>query len=512
MSFALTIPELLENIFLHADQVSVLRSLFVCKQWYIIGRSVLWRNVEGPKHFRGLVLLLGRLLGFDDDETDTTQVAFVRYPQAVAWSRFEKHAHCVRVMSLKDLQKYREVFHVMAEAKPSFALFPNLRTLKYTATHEDIQHCIHFLHSNVKRFIFSTTGPPNYPPQKKQLYYDHLRFLVDAIPRMSAIQHIEFIIDSSSNDITIDRFVGVIKHIPTLESVVLPRYTLTASILAEFASLPRLSILQTQSGAEGSWTASDPFEPDLPPDSFPALKKLTLSATPLNVARFLSQHPVAARLHTLALDLDEVEPEGLPTLLHTVASRCTALCAISIERRGSNSFELNWDSIIPPLTLNSFAPILRRAALTDIKIEHEGLFRFTPAELNDFAGRIPHVERLVLHGLPTSHLSEIRLPDLLVFARRCPALTTLGLVIDASKVDDLPSVNLPEFKSLRCLDLGGSYIGSDTDSVSFFLARICPLGCKLETWENQEWRPVIDVVPLLVKMRVFHSGHPTEKT
>lgn len=70
MHLALTIPELLQNIFVHLEKPSNARNLLVCGQWATVCKGVLWRNIDTLADFYTLIRLLGPLEIIEDHQID----------------------------------------------------------------------------------------------------------------------------------------------------------------------------------------------------------------------------------------------------------------------------------------------------------------------------------------------------------------------------------------------------------------------------------------------------------
>lgn len=75
MHYILTIPELLETIFVCLDKASNAQNLLVCRQWAAISRSVLWRDINTRVDFHNLVQLLGPIESLVDEEGDVSKYA-----------------------------------------------------------------------------------------------------------------------------------------------------------------------------------------------------------------------------------------------------------------------------------------------------------------------------------------------------------------------------------------------------------------------------------------------------
>ena len=122
-----------------------------------------------------------------------------------------------------------------------------------------------------------------------------------------------------------------------------------------------------------------------------------------------------------------------------------------------------------------------------MELVHQHQLALSQVDIELLASSWPSLEILILINEPVYHpRSKLTLKALLPFAKHCHKLTHLGLFLDTISVDEsFYQANLIPFRNFKRLSVGVSIV--DTESISLYLSRILPLGCKLNfgiTWDE----------------------------
>ncbi|KAG5634419.1 hypothetical protein H0H81_002053 [Sphagnurus paluster] len=494
---ALTLPELLENIFENADRPSNASNVLVCKQWSLICLPVLWYEISGIADFVRLARLLGPMSAVDSDESEDEDHPFqyVSYPGAQDWARFERYAILVREIRLKDLHHgCKQIFATMAEGRRNLNMFPNLHTLEYDMFDSIISPCLLFMHSPVTRIKLVLPREHGFKPHLDS----ELSSVIEAIPKIGHLQSLEingsFIILSRD----LDRRLGAIKRLQKVQKITLPQYALRTNVFEALAYLPELRELKTQySTTLHTYNPVDPL-PVLPPGSFSTLSCLTLSTDIEKTVQFLNEYTLVSRLNELNIELEDFDSTSLPPLLIAVGKVCRRLRRLSIRKR---LLPRDYVEPYPQINILALAPITSFADLTHLELRHPScLPAITEADLEDFIAQIPHVQSLSLEAGTFHTEKNLTLHALVIIATQCLYLTDLELILNAVDIHTLP-LDPPVFRSLQRLKPLESSI-KDVHGVAFFLAQVFPRGCVLDAAEGM-WGTVANWIPQLVRMRLL---------
>jgi hypothetical protein len=181
-----------------------------------------------------------------------------------------------------------------------------------------------------------------------------------------------------------------------------------------------------------------------------------------------------------------MEPTGVHKLSVAVAESCRHLTTLSFLL-GRSSY-VRRRSEEERLSLNTFRPLFSCSKLMNFEITHQYPLALQLDDVEEIASKWPLMETLTLNDSPLAGApvndkdpSLVTLRSLLSFARHCPQLRHLGLLLQASAIDIPPAHEVQYFQKLKHLSVGCSHLAASEGAVALFLSQICPVGCKIES-------------------------------
>jgi hypothetical protein len=357
-----------------------------------------------------------------------------------------------------------------------------------------MNNCVLFMHSSVKSFIITLGDSILESP-----------VFFDQFSRMPLLEHLD--VRHAGHKNVGDKLLEVISGFQSLKTIILPRCQLSARTLEAVSGLPYLVSLQAQedSGLH-SYLAMPSSDSRLSVGAFCSLSVLAFTAGIPSATQLLNQR-FSTQLKGLCIDLPEVElPCAVRSLLEVVVDRCRDVERFTLT--SCHSKDRTGGIVSHIITFETLEPILYCPRLKSLKILHDLPLSLTMTELELLASRLTSIESLHLNESPAREPGKPALPldALLIFARHCPKLESLGLLINASQGGEISTNNVRAFVALQTLSLGYSTIG-EVNPVAVFLGEICPPGCKISIMApaypgKDKWRKVSEVLPMLVAMRI----------
>ncbi|KAG2002305.1 hypothetical protein CC2G_004506 [Coprinopsis cinerea AmutBmut pab1-1] len=297
----LQVPELLDTVCSHLDNISLVRAARVNKTWSPIALSFLWRELDDPRP-------LFRLLAPGGFEYGNGKFDFKTLPTEDNWTRFEHYSRRIRSLSIDDTdEKYSLIFDKFARLRPLRPLFPSLRKLEWIAPNENslTQRSVLFMHDSVRDF--SLTLPPIYahhPSASLRQYFNHF------VGRMPLISRLAILMKGYAANIEKELVALTLALKDTLTTLVVPRYFTTSTLIEAAASLPHLTALASHDSIAGVHNAARRFVPNLPAGSFPSLVSLELGVPFVDLVQWFRKGGLPATLQHLTITTPRLEGVG----------------------------------------------------------------------------------------------------------------------------------------------------------------------------------------------------------
>ena len=444
---------------------------------------------------------------------------FERVPLPDDWKRFMKYSTKVRLLSHQRSKSiyplHESTFDTIARTRTTLNILPNVHTVSWQ--NPNLNLCVLFMHANIRQFTFFL--PMNWGSDPRPFFLE----ITSRMPHLTSLDVRSFI---PMHTIETD-MISLIEHLPKLKKITFPRFYLTTKVAEALSRLSHLEIIEFQYSAEqgyGDPIDVTPFVPNLTEGAFPSLCDHSMSTTFDDAARFINTKFSPTNLTMLYIDSDFIEPpSSIHNFLSVVAENCQLLKSLALVSLRDASSESDVDQVADTdITLDVLKPLLKLPGLSMMELVHQHQLALSQVDIELLASSWPSLETLILNNEPVYHArSKLTLKALLPFAKHCHKLTHLGLFLDATSVDEsFYHANLIPFRNLKRLSMGVSII-ADTESVSLYLSRILPLGCKLDsgiTWDEtteinvsvsikveercQAWSKVAETLPMLCTLRM----------
>ncbi|KAF7776581.1 hypothetical protein Agabi119p4_4974 [Agaricus bisporus var. burnettii] len=315
--------------------------------------------------------------------------------------------------------------------------------------------------------------------------------------------------------------VRLLKSLPNLQKLVLPRFCFTTRIAECVSRLSKLRCIEyhySHEQGKGDPTDIKIFKPQLMEGAFPSLWDLSLTTTYDNLQRFFTIPFSPSSITMLYVESPNVETlSAIHRLLVAVSENCQMLKLLAlISRRRSLEVDLSEDQIntTQRVTIHTLKPLLACANLTSFEIIHQYPLLLQQEDVETFATRWPLLETLNLNSEPYDlQWPKLTLEALFPFARHCHCLSDLSIFLDASTTL-IPKISLssppPVISSLNRLSMGLSKITASTP-VAIFLSHLLPVTCAVDyrvTWLDH----LITVQQRLVNSGfLVRSNHPWQR-
>ncbi|OJA16651.1 hypothetical protein AZE42_04050 [Rhizopogon vesiculosus] len=227
----------------------------------------------------------------------------------------------------------------------------------------------------------------------------------------------------------------------------------------------------------------DSFSPVFEQEAFPILQDLEVTARLENVTRFVTVDFAPINLIFLYIHTYfKHQPEQLHALLITLSEQCRLLSQLNVELlHGPGQFKL-----IPAkqITFYTIRPVVSFLNLIVFEVKHKYPVNITLEEIEELASQWPSLEYLYLNEeLLVVHDFTLDLRALVHLACHSPNLLQLGLFMDATAAEILPSHELKPFTVLEVLPAGRSE-ARDLGAVAALLSCLCPQECELNLYSS----------------------------
>jgi hypothetical protein len=225
------------------------------------------------------------------------------------------------------------VFDEIAWHRLQLNVLPNLRTLEWiTENVGDLKMSHIFMHTQVQRFI---VWVPFEEEEEIRLFGNvtsEARYLQDIAVRMPNLTYLDLRMDVPSSLVTTP-VTALLTGLPALQTVILPIYHHTTTILNSVSTLPNLSVLESSDGQTGgSIDDVQQVAPTLTENTFPALWNLSLSAALGDMKGFLENKFAPIKLTSLSIQCPCLQnAEEVGTFLKCVAANCQKLKSLYLD-------------------------------------------------------------------------------------------------------------------------------------------------------------------------------------
>lgn len=247
----------------------------------------------------------------------------------------------------------------------------------------------------------------------------------------------------------------ILPELHELRKITFPLYGLTRSILIAIAELRSLRDIHLQfttdmnSHNQPSTTSISSFALgalDLPAGAFPDLRGLSLSCPSINCATAILSTPTFPLSHLTRLFLRVPSAAGtkaddIRSALRTLRDGATMLDDLTLNLIPSEGHPIAEIWATEPLELQHLSVLAEFTSLKSFTIQHSFPLDFSLEDMDEFARSLPKIERLILNHHPMLFRPiRISITALESFARNCPMLQELGILVDGT----LPVSTMPK--------------------------------------------------------------------
>lgn len=395
-----------------------------------------------------------------------------------------------------------QAFRNLSMAAPNSSLFPNMRDLTWNPRIKDNT----FIY--IRLFLGPNTTSISYklhPDNPEALSF--LPVLPDLFPSLAIAQ---FLNDSRFNTKVCEILSSAVICWTHLH--VLHVGNLNYAALVHISKLPFLRELCFTCLTKIKQLAT----PLNPACRFPALLHLEITTetihAPIQLFEFVSASPLECIFINVLRDRSPLS--FWSTLMNLINERCQKLTLqfLTIKNKDSDNSHRNpIDSVINLDALFMFPK------LVELILAPTGGFLLSQETVSRMPVAWPRLERLELGVHKRSPgLSIITLPDLIPFAKLCPDLNHLGILLDARKVIEYTSKpgNGFQNRNLETLRVGDSPVGNPL-SVAAFLSDIYPNLTTIYAAEDDDpssgfsagWREVSRATETMAVIRDQERSH-----
>jgi len=348
----------------------------------------------------------------------------------------------------------------------------------------------------------------------------------DIVGRMPSLVKLEFDVHGDMSLVE-SATLKLFRELTKLESVTLSKKCLTPSVLLQLSKLPTLGVIQFPTYGPQQTNEVPPLAVTLHEGAFPALWDLSLCSNLEGIKSFLFGDAHFSRLTSLYVECRNVEtPASVHEFLSALVDRYPDLkrfdIDITIQQADQEQCEL--------LSFETIRPLLSLKKLETLEVRHNHPLIVSEDNIAELAMALPDIQDLILNCEPFSlDRPSITLGALLSIAHYCRKIRNIGLYLDATSVDTLPTIGAAQFAtSFRTLNLGVSPIGFDKVPVALFLSQLLasrqgPIELQFGvTWDDvltddhykrtvfdccERWDEVAKMLPLLIRLRQEEHDH-----
>ncbi|KAG6876737.1 hypothetical protein C0993_000773 [Termitomyces sp. T159_Od127] len=355
-------------------------------------------------------------------------------------------------------------------------VFPNLQKLYCKVDCNLLQQSMNLLHPGVVNL--------------------HVEYLRDrpqfqlSIPvrRLSGLVSLEIGSDIIRGDMT---GLSALHALPCLATLVLCRYTATYPVLEVLSRFPALKVIRTKAApsavpdCRGHHPQPSPFKDG----SFRELTVLTVSGCSHQISEILDDKNFPFYVESLIIESMECMEDPSPSPVYPkIVAKIPAVTKLEFR-------EIMLDVSSPFASLRPFLSY----NLTELRVETYMALAYTAAEVEELVQSLSNIKVLSLDPgtlLLCPPYGTFTFNHLPLFARHCPKLSYLGILLDTSYPCDTFRDGTVPFSVLGELNLGASFWSmslSDGAAASLLLALLLPNVCKL-TFETPDHSPFDSVL------------------
>lgn len=480
---ALSLRDVLLEIFLYLTRGEIASNARVCKVWQSLALGEVWRNAS----IVGLVALLAPLTRKAPDI-----VVFSHAIHASDWARFDKYAWRVRCICFDATTcKYGDsVFSQIAHARPRLNLLPNLTEIKLCGSHP-LSVVTLFGHASVKTLVITSTAIDGLSELDEQSITESsamLSYLPTQMPNLR-----DFRVEASG-DQSLFFLAGpltlALRSLSFLEELHLPTTLMTNDMVISLSLLPYLRCIKMLPSINPA-----PLD-SLPSNGFPSLKIFGARASIAQAALWFFKPGFAKDLTSLSFSSPYLARnssiESYRDLAGMIASNFKFLVHLSLSPAISAFVLLPFDVLEPILSLST---------LQTLRIMNQNTIEVKRGDLVKIFKSLPNLI-LLSFQLDPHYLPKFSIAALAALSPLAPNLTTLALTFNDGLSDDLDVDTVVPFRKLRTLDVGRSPIVAPVQ-VASFLSRALPDRCALEfdSKGDSAWEKVQELLPAFTQVR-----------
>ncbi|KIJ57319.1 hypothetical protein M422DRAFT_40789 [Sphaerobolus stellatus SS14] len=458
MHQVLNISEILAIIFETLENPELLACALTCKAWHDLALNELWYEINDLSK---LFKLLGEMgldyvdsfqdsldaldSGSRSERMDDTKPVYNFSPSsdALRWERFELYAHKVKELHHLDFELPHtisdKVFKAVALKRPSLHILPKLKLFEWFSE-TCLSNGVLFMHPNLATIHLHLdqglwSGPGD--TDSVQSANDILNEAADRLPSMTCLDiSASFFVDEVESSL-----VRLLQRASCLESIVLPRFWMTDSIVT---ALSQLSKLRSFGYVHQELQFHDlrNFNPVIPSGSFRALKELSLEVSLDQAANVLASVATPTSLQDFYLRTTfSPSPSTFYNFLASHVSKLQFLEFLKIDLFQTNPEDTNSKDYV--ISSDDIMPLLLIPSLKGLGIMHHNPLNLSFEFVEQLAQAFPSLQEV------------------------------LSLYLDGNL--PLPPLDFryPKFKSIQHIELGHSPLGKDqTKDVAFFISRL----------------------------------------
>ncbi|PBK76531.1 hypothetical protein ARMSODRAFT_1078649 [Armillaria solidipes] len=478
MHHALTIPELLHEIFQHVSDEDLGRNVStVCKQWVDVSVRIVWRTLYD---LTPLLRLVGEIEWEDHLTPGNDFVNTCKFRSLHGdWTRFDFYNRHVRILYLETGTNYQPALSAFAMLRSGTIFLPNLQEFEWRGYREDWMASVFVMHNSVT--AFSLWVEYGFSEEQVGRYFD---FIVARMP------HLEHLYISGMNTEDTSQFSRALEllvpRLTDLKYIQFPAFNNTFPIISATSSLSRITNIRIDDGP-----SSMPLLPSAPPCILPPrLEILHITMAFRDAARLF--HTALPYLSDITLVSRQAEvPLTVSHLTGAISQSCRNLRKLHLEsaetRQGGPAGQVVVGVADDCVTIADIAPLFSCSAMKRFSIQHAYPLPLHDSDIRTLLTKWPALEILELNSFPSSSLAQgvsVPLPNwstLALFARYGRHLFSLGLYMNGG--GNVPNVgnSYPFRAQLEVFRMGGSLTNRGASSQARFLSYILPPGCTLFT-------------------------------
>ncbi|KAF4576972.1 hypothetical protein EYR36_004956 [Pleurotus pulmonarius] len=459
------------------------RNALVSKAWSDNALNVLWHRVDS---LRPLVKILAPL-------QLSLRPAFTRPIIPIDWAGFRKYSWRVHEIKAHDWLQYDgSIFVDMAFSRPSYDLFPHLRSVDFEGG--SAKYIALISHTTITTLHIRVAATNHVD---MLAFRGMLMYLPDRTPKL---EHLDLALAATPHAHTnisseLHIVLGNLFRLKTLH-ISVSLFDANSRTLHSLSRLPRLeslSVFQLNSELQEDAT---PYPAPSSGTGFSSLTSLRLTHSLTYATSLLEGYEfIQLRSFTISSGTQETI-QSLVNILEAVAVNCLKLACLVVQSAGFEEMQPQGS------TLAVLQSLARCLSLTELQLQDFPLNLDTNF-VSSIMTALPALRTLVLRPdpaavgpptLPISALSE--------FTSICPQMTNLSLYMDTTLVDTPITGGNKPFLRLEDLDVGDSPANSSAGELAAFLSGVLPEGCRL-SWRGfpPRWASVADLLPTLIRIR-----------